>query len=141
VRTAADTADVIQDAVAGVLARFRGLDLPGPGAFAAYLGEAVRNRIRDEHRRFARRGLHVPAAPLVDLSPSPLDRHIARDFELRYLAALARLTPVDQYLIVGHIELDYSHDQLGYMTGRTRNAARMALQRALARLAEEMRRA
>jgi hypothetical protein len=34
--------------------------------------------------------------------------------------------------------LGYNHDQLGHMTGRTRNAARMALQRALARLATEM---
>lgn len=140
VRTAADTADVVQDAVARMLARFRSLDLPDADAFAAYLGESVRNRIRDEHRRFARRGAHDPLTEAADASPSPLDEQIARDLETRYFTALARLNPLDRYLIVGHVELDYSHDQLGHMTGRTRNAARMALQRALARLADEMRR-
>lgn len=139
VRSAADTADVVHDAVARMLARFRALDLAEPAAFAAYLSESVRNRIRDEHRRFARRGTHAHVDP-IDPAPSALDQQIARDLETRYLAALARLAPQDQYLIVGHVELDYNHDQLGHMTGRTRNAARMALQRAMARLAKEMQR-
>jgi RNA polymerase sigma factor (sigma-70 family) len=140
VRTAADTADIVHDAVARTLARFRSLDLPEPAAFAAYLTESVRNRIRDEHRRFARRAAHTQAA-MMEPGPSPLDQQIARDLESRYITALARLAPLDQYLIVGHVELDYNHDQLGHMTGRTRNAARMALQRAMARLAKEMQQA
>jgi DNA-directed RNA polymerase specialized sigma24 family protein len=37
------------------------------------------------------------------------------------------------------MELDYSHDQLGCMIGRSPNAARMALRRAVGRLAEQMR--
>jgi RNA polymerase sigma factor (sigma-70 family) len=140
VRTAADTADIVHDAIARTLARFGSLDLPEPAAFAAYLTESVRNRIRDEHRRFARRGMAADAT-VIDSAPSPLDQQIARDVESRYLTALARLAPLDQYLFVGHVELDYNHDQLGHMTGRTRNAARMALQRAMARLAKEMQQA
>jgi DNA-directed RNA polymerase specialized sigma24 family protein len=42
-------------------------------------------------------------------------------------------------LIVAHVELGYSHAQLGCMTGRSSNAARMALRRAIGRLAERMR--
>ena len=139
VRTVADTADVVQDAMMRTIARLRIVDLPDAGAFAAYLTEAVRNRIRDEHRRFASHGTRCLASDaLPDAAPSPVDRAIAGELEARYRGALARLAPADQYLVVGHVELDYSHDQLGHMTGRSRNAARMALQRALRRLAAQM---
>jgi DNA-directed RNA polymerase specialized sigma24 family protein len=59
--------------------------------------------------------------------------------EARYRAALAALSPVDQELIVAHVELDYNHEQLGCMLGRSRDAARMALRRAVGRLADRMR--
>jgi RNA polymerase sigma-70 factor (ECF subfamily) len=139
-RTAADTTDLVQDAVLQTLRRGRALDLRSRYALAGYLREAVRNRIRDEHRRFARRGIHdAPADRLVDNSPSPFDRALTREKDARYRAALARLTPQDRELIVAHVELDYTHEQLGCMTARTRNAARMALERAVRRLAELMR--
>src|SRR5262249_15929534 len=109
-------------------------------ALAAYLRQAVRNRIRDEHRRFARRGAHdAPADVLADAAPSPLDRAMARERDARYRAALARLSPQDRELILPHVHLDHTHEQLGCMAGRTRNAARMALERAVRRLAEQMR--
>jgi RNA polymerase sigma factor (sigma-70 family) len=122
------------------LRRGGALDLRSRHALAAYLREAVRNRIRDEHRRFARRGIHdAPPETLADTGPSPLDRTLIREKDARYRAALARLSPQDRELIVAHVELDYTHEQLGCMTGRSRNAARMALERAVRRLAELMR--
>jgi RNA polymerase sigma factor (sigma-70 family) len=140
VRTFADTADLVQDAIVGTMARLHLVPLRTPDALAAYLHEAVRNRIRDEHRRFARRGpaLVLPDA-LADRNPSPLERAMARQLQRRYRESLARLDAGDQELIVGHLELDYTHEQLGCMTGRTRNAARMALHRAIRRLADAMR--
>src|SRR5258707_8684185 len=73
-RTAADTTDLVQDAVLRTLRQSRALDVRSRHALAAYLREAVHNRIRDEHRRIARRGVHE-ALPdtLVDREPSPLD--------------------------------------------------------------------
>jgi RNA polymerase sigma-70 factor (ECF subfamily) len=125
--------------VVKTLRRFDSLDLAGPDALAAYLHEAVRNRIRDEHRQFARRG---PAEDLcgaiADGGPSPLECALANEQLTRYRTALGRLDARDQELLVGHLELGYSHDQLGHMTGRTRNAARMALHRAVDRLAAKM---
>jgi DNA-directed RNA polymerase specialized sigma24 family protein len=59
--------------------------------------------------------------------------------ETRYRAALDRLGARDRELIVAHVELDYTHEQLGCMIGRSRNAARMALHRAIGRLARQMR--
>jgi RNA polymerase sigma-70 factor (ECF subfamily) len=138
-RTVTDTKDLVQDAVLGTLRQPDTLDLRSRRALAAYLREAVRNRIRDEHRRFARHGAH-DAAPdsLVHPGRSPLDDVLARERHARYRAALARLRPGDRELIVAHVELQYSHAQLGCMTGRSVNAARMALARAIRRLAEQM---
>lgn len=139
-RSAADTSDLIQDALVRTLRRIDGVDLRGRRALAAYLRSAVRNRIRDEHRRAARRGMaDAVADTLPDRRPSPLDRAIGAETLARYRAALARLRQSDRELIVAHVELDYSHEQLACMTGRSPNAARMALQRATSRLAQLMR--
>lgn len=139
-RTAGDTSDLIQEAAFRTLRRVDTLDLRSREALAAYLRAAVLNRIRDEHRRFARRGEHDALSEgLIDPAPSPVDEVLTREKEARYREALLRLRPSDRELIVAHIELDYTHEQLGCMTGRSPNAARMALARAIRRLAEEMR--
>jgi RNA polymerase sigma-70 factor, ECF subfamily len=142
-RTHADTADLVHDVMLRTIGRLDALDplaLEGRDALGAYFRAAVRNRIRDEHRRFARRGATEPLSiTLPDTTASPLDRTIERDHYVRYRAALGRLDPADRELIVAHIELHYSHAQLGCMTGRTPNAARMALQRAIGRLIARMR--
>jgi RNA polymerase sigma factor (sigma-70 family) len=140
VRSAADTNDLIQDAVLGTLARLDAFQPQGRRALASYLRTAVRNRIAEEHRRAAR---WLPSAEGVDAIPSdaasPLQRAIGAETERRYRGALARLSSRDQQLVVAHFELDYTHAQLGCMIGRSPNAARMALTRAIARLAARMR--
>lgn len=138
-RTAADTSDLIQDAFLRTIRRRDTLEFRGEHALGAYLLKTVQNRIRDEHRRFARRGMQeVPCEDFADPVPSPLDRAMTTAVWTRYRAALQRLHPRDRELIVAHLELEYSHEQLGCMIGRSPNAARMALQRAIRRLAEQM---
>lgn len=140
VRTAADTTDIVHDAVLGTVRQLSGFEARGQQALSAYLRAAVQNRIRDEHRRFKRRGLSIPAPEtLVDRGPSPFDSAAASEARTRYRTALARLSPGDRQLIVAHVDLGYSHAQIGCMTGRSPNAARMALQRAVHRLADLMR--
>lgn len=139
-RDLADTPDLVQDAVVRTLGRLDTLDLQGRGALAAYLREAVRNRIRDEHRQLGRRGQPRELGDaLADASPSPLESVVAARRERRYRQALDALDPVDRELIVAHVELGFTHRQLGCMTGRSANAARMALGRAIRRLAERLR--
>lgn len=139
-RTVTDTTDLIQEAMLRVVCRLDAFEIRSERALAAYLRATVRNHIRDEHRRLSRRGSHdAAAAELVDAAPSPFDLVSRREAEARYRAALAQVRPADRELIVAHFELGYTHDQLGCMTGRSRNAARMALQRAVRRLAELMR--
>jgi len=141
-RTIADTTDLVQDAALHTLQQTRTLDLRSRHALAAYLRAAVQNRIRDEHRRIARRphlkNFDIAAwrrgEPLCPVGPL-YNELLARTIDD---AALARLNARDAELIVAHLELDYTHAQLGCMTGRSRNAARMALERAVRRLAAQM---
>jgi RNA polymerase sigma-70 factor, ECF subfamily len=140
VRSAADTSDLIQDAVLGTLSRLDAFQPQGHRALASYLRTAVRNHIADEHRRAAR---WMPSADLIEALPSdaacPLQYAIDAETRRRYQHALAQLASRDQQLIVAHFELDYSHGQLGCMIGRSPHAARMALTRAIGRLAARMR--
>ena len=140
-RTMADTTDLVQNALLQTFRRINSFEPRGHRALSAYLRQAVVNQIRDEHRRFKRRGpqMEVPE-DLVDPTPSPFEHAAGVQVEERYLAALQRLKESDRELLVAHVELGYTHDQLGCMTGRTANAARVALTRALERLAEEMQR-
>lgn len=138
-RSAADTSDLLQDAVLHALRRLDVFQPRGRRALAAYLRTAVQNRIADEHRRAARWKTAGATTALPSAEPTPLDAAIVADTERRYRAALSRLSPRERELIVAHVELEYTHAQLGCMTGRSPNAARMALCRALTRLAERMR--
>lgn len=140
VRAAADTSDLIQDAVLGTLSRLDAFQPQGRRALAGYLRTAVRNRLADEHRRAAR---WVPSADAIEALPSdaasPLQLAIDAETRRRYRHALAQLSRRDQELLVAHFELEYSHGQLGCMIGRSPHAARMALTRAIGRLAARMR--
>src|ERR1043165_7150381 len=92
VRTAADTSDLVHDAVVRTLPHLDTFDRRGRRALAAYLRAAVQNRIRDDPRPAARRGVHVARSDaLVGASASPLAQAIAAETEARYRAALARL--------------------------------------------------
>ena len=137
-----DTSDLVQDTLLHAFTRITAFEPRGDGALRAYLRQAVENRIRDELRRVARR----PAVDNLDTDnqvpgggPSPLDRAIDDQTWARYLSALKRLTPRERRLVVGRAELGYSFAQLAYIDGRASpDAARMALKRALVRLASEM---
>lgn len=138
VRSAADTSDLVQDAILRTLAR---LDLFQPRsrvALAAYLRTAVRNRINDEHRRAARWICRGEVASLTSDEPTAFDRVADAETRRRYLDAVRELPRRDRELLVAHLELDYTHAQLACMIGRSPNAARMALTRAMARLARRM---
>lgn len=142
-RTAADTADLVQDAVLQTFRRLDRFEPRGQNALRAYLRQAVQNRIHDEHRRVMTRGVQEELVDgRLDPGPSPLDVLMNADVEDRYRRALLRLREDDRELIVGRVELGYSYEQLATLTGRrSPDAARVALRRALVRLADEMGRA
>lgn len=143
-RTAADTSDFVQDAMLGTIRRFGTFEPKGRQALAEYLRTAVQNRLRDEFRRVARRGrvfdnsFEVRSRTAVDPQPSPLDLAADNELKAKYRAAVLDLNASDRVLIVAHLA-GYSDDQLAVVTGRSPNAVRVAVQRALRRLLKVMR--
>jgi RNA polymerase sigma-70 factor (ECF subfamily) len=135
-----DTSDLVQETL---VRTFQGLDrvqCHSPGGFQAYVRQAVLNRIKDQVRTAARRpSAEVEAKPLASSSPSPLEDAIGADLLDRYDRAMAALEEEDRRLLHLRIELEFDYGEIAAMTGRpSRDAARMAFQRALARLAERM---
>lgn len=137
-----DTEDAIQDAVLRTLERLDAVDLPDSGALHAYLRQAVLNRIRDDIRRVGRRPpVDEIAEEVPDSGISPLEATIGAQALARYEAALARLPAPERELVIARIELGRAYADIAEEFGKpSANAARMAVARAIVRLAEEMRR-
>ncbi len=140
-RALLDTADLVQDALVGTLQTLDRIEVRGPTSFQAYVRQAVLNRVRDQVRwADLRRGSeNAEDLEFVDPSPSPLEQAIGADVVRRYERSLATLSEEERQVIHLHVELDYDYGAIAEMTGRpSRDAARMAVQRALKRLAEAM---
>jgi RNA polymerase sigma-70 factor (ECF subfamily) len=141
-RSLADTDDLVQDTLLRTFKRVDGFQASRPGDLHAYLRQAVMNRLRDELRRKGREPDMTDAADLeLAGSHSPLEEAIGQEALARYEQALERLDPDDRNLVIGRVEMDYAYDELAELFDRpTADAARKATQRALVRLAEEMKR-
>ena len=141
VRDVTDTDDLVQDTLLRTFKRIDRFEARGEGALQAYLRQGVINRIRDEFRRAGRRpGAAELDSEVPDSSASPLDEAIGSQTVDRYERALQRLRAADREAIVARIEMGFSNEELATLLGkRTANAARMAVERALVRLAVEMR--
>ena len=140
-RDLSDTDDLVQDTLLRTFKHLDCFDPRGVGALQAYLRQAIVNRVRDELRRKGRRpdlasldGLELTA------DASPYEEVIGRETLEHYEAALQRLRPEEREAIVARVEMGYSYEELAQVLGKpTADAARKAAQRALVRLAEEMR--
>lgn len=139
-RSLLDTHDLVQETLLRTVQGLDRIEVRGPGGFQAYVRQAVLNRIRDQVRWANRRpGADGVPEDLVDSAPSPLESAIGRDVLERYEQAMQALGEADRHLLHLKIELDFDYDEIASMTERpSRDAARMAVQRALARLAERM---
>jgi RNA polymerase sigma-70 factor (ECF subfamily) len=141
-RDLTDTDDLVQHALLHTFRSIQDFQPRHVGALQAYLRQAVLNRIRDEVRR---RGRRPDSTDLDDLQlasgESPLEEAIGREAVERYERALHRLQPEEREAIIAKVEMGYSYEELAEALGRpTPEAARKAAQRALLRLAEEMKR-
>ena len=141
-RDIADTSDLIQDTVMASIQRVEHFEHRGDGALQAYLRQAVTNRIRNELRKRAARGMPVTVdSGLTDGGTSPLERAIANQTLERYEAGLELLKPDEREAVVLRLEFGMAYDDIAEHTGKpTANAARMTVVRALVRLADEIKR-
>jgi RNA polymerase sigma factor (sigma-70 family) len=141
-RPSLDTDDIVQETMLRTINRLEVFEPRGDGALGAYLRQSILNRIRDESRRLARNATFVDAvdaANVPDAGPSPLEEAIGRETLLRYEAALARLRDEERAAILARIELACPYSDVAEMLGKpSADAARMAVSRALVRLAREM---
>jgi RNA polymerase sigma-70 factor (ECF subfamily) len=140
-RNGADTSDLVQDTVVATLKNLDGFEPRGEGALQAYLRAALMNRVRTSLRRTQRR---PPAETLdsgiPDESTSPLEAAIGHEMLTKYEAGLERLTSDEREAVVGRVELGMTYGELASALGKpSPDAARMAVARALVRLAQEMR--
>ncbi len=139
-RHLADTGDVVQEALLSVFRRLDDFEPRRQQALQAYLRQAVRNRIRDILRLAQRQGgSALPEPDALPGSASPFQDAVDAETRDRYATALARLDAEERELIVGRVELGYSHEQLALSCGKpTPDAARVAFRRALLKLAAAM---
>jgi RNA polymerase sigma factor (sigma-70 family) len=137
-----DTDDLVQDSLYQTLRRLDNFEPRHPGGLRGYLRQALLNGIRDEVRRVKR----VPgigplddAGHVQDRGVSPLEASIGSEALARYEAALSRLRPEEQALIIARVEMQQTFQEIAVSQGRkTPDAARMAVSRALVRLVQEM---
>jgi RNA polymerase sigma-70 factor (ECF subfamily) len=117
------------------------IDVAHAGALQAYLRQAVMNRIRDQCRRASRQPRVAAAdADLAAMDASPLEAAIGVEAVERYERALAALKPDDRAAIILRVEMDCTNEEIAAALNRpSPNAARMAVERALVRLADRMR--
>jgi RNA polymerase sigma-70 factor (ECF subfamily) len=140
-RGVVDTEDLIQETLVRTLANISAFEPRHDGALQAYLRQALRNRIVDEVRRAKRR---PPTGALSDRHPdagaSPLEETIGLEAAERYERALSRLGERDREAVIARIELGRGYDEIARALDKpSPDAARMAVGRALVRLAQEMR--
>lgn len=137
-----DTEDLVQESILRTLDRLDTIDVSRQGGFLKYLQTAILNRLRTEVRNAATQSKKLQSQVIQDLDegPSPLDEYVSRDQRERYERGLARLSPEEQDLVTGRIELQMSYEELAIHTGKaSADAARMACKRAIEKLARAMR--
>ena len=139
-RGALDTGDLVQEAAMNAIARLDTFEPRHVGAMQAYLRQSVINRIRDEMRRFVRRPVNVELP--VDLSsdaPSPEEQAIHEQTYARYRAAMKGLKPRERELVIARVEAQWTTPEIAkHFEFNTADGARMAVNRAMQRLAAEM---
>jgi RNA polymerase sigma-70 factor (ECF subfamily) len=137
VRTMLDTGDIVQDAMIRALGHLNTIEIRSDKTLEVYLKRAISNRIIDMYRKprrdYEEVNEQVPAA-----GPTALDVAIGHEVRERYEDALETLSDADCQIITMHTDLGMTAAQIGEELGKSSEAARMALSRALKRLAVAM---
>ena len=139
-RLGMDTVDLVQETMLGLFRNLDGFEPRGEGALQAYLRQGLINRVRSQIRNASVRPSFVPVDPRVaDDITSPLEATIGRQSLEAYESALARLPSDVRAAVVSRVELGLSYAEIATVLDMpSANAARMAVARALVRVAEEM---
>ncbi|MFC1572074.1 RNA polymerase sigma factor [Candidatus Eisenbacteria bacterium] len=133
------TDDLVQDALFQAIRKIGGFRSEHEGAFQVYLRQILLNRIRDQIRRPHILDTLDRAPEQPEQRASPVEDLIGKQALDRYETALARLRPEDREAVVARLEMAGTYEELAGVLGKpSADAARMAVGRALTRLAKEM---
>jgi RNA polymerase sigma factor (sigma-70 family) len=137
----ANTDDLVQETFVRSLAAVRRIQPRGAKSLFAYFRTILLNQIRDHANRGSRR-------PRQDelfeeqheyAGPSPLERILGNEVIGRYQDALTTLPEDDQQIVMAYVELRCTDRELAELFEKpSADAARMARNRAVARLARAM---
>jgi RNA polymerase sigma-70 factor (ECF subfamily) len=135
-----DTDDMVQDVLLGTFKRLEKIEPGGEGALQQYLRQALRNRVVDEVRKAGRNPrMETVDEREPDPHASPLEETIGREALQNYERSLQLLDERDRELIVARIELGLSYGEIARRFDKpSRDATRVAISRALVRLARRM---
>lgn len=135
-----DTDDLVQETLLASLRHLATFEMRQDGALHAYLRQSIANRITDEVRRVGRRPAVAAADETIEArGPSPLEEVIGSDALARYEQGLTRLSSSDREAVIARVELGLGYQEIAEALGKgSADAARMAVSRALLKLAEEM---
>ena len=135
-----DTEDIVQDTLMHSVRQLSAFTPRHERAFCAYVSQALRNRLRDAVRRaITRPAGQVLSAEVPAREPSPLEEAVGAQMLVRFDAALQRLRESDRELIVARVELGLDYGKIAeLLEKRSIPSARVAVSRALVRLAVEM---
>jgi RNA polymerase sigma-70 factor (ECF subfamily) len=140
-RSDTNTDDLIQETFVRSLAHLRTLRPENGRSLFAYFRKIVLNQIRDHARRVhlrARQKELEPEGHATD-EPSPLEQVMGKQVVERYERALSTLSEDDQHLVVAFVELRCTDREIAELFEKPSvDAARMARNRAVARLAGVM---
>jgi RNA polymerase sigma factor (sigma-70 family) len=141
VRGMLETQDIVLEAVQKGLSRLNEFDERHEGALIGYMRRILKNLIIDHWRVSGRRPLQVPLddQPQLAGAGTPLESLLEDEqFEL-YEMALERLKSRDGELIRLKIDEQLSYAEIALQLGLpSENAARVAVKRAVLRVAHEM---
>ncbi len=135
-----DTEDLVSQTLLAVLPRLSEFDVRHQGSLFGYFRSCVLNQVTDLLRRKEGhlRGDET-VGHLSDERPSPMEELLGKETVDDYERALSRLSPMDRELIVARIELRLPWAEVAEALGKSGpDAARVATNRAIARLVEEM---
>jgi RNA polymerase sigma-70 factor (ECF subfamily) len=134
------TDDLVQETFIRAMKGINRFEMRHEGALHGYLRQAIVNRVRDEVRRGKRQpGLTELNDQHADRDATPLELAIGQEALQRYEAALGRLREEEREAIVARVEMGLGYQEIAEALGKpTAEAARMAVSRALMRLAREM---
>ena len=135
-----ETDDLVQVTLVKALARLDQFEAAGPGAFLAYLRQALLNQVRDEIRRHQRRPDHGEID--VELSdpeaPALIEQIVGSERVRAYEQALAALPKRQQGLIVMRVEFGMSYPEIAAEVGSSPDAVRVMVARAIVQLSKAL---